>query len=79
MARSDEVAHIEEIAAGIYGLVDAFHIYVSLLERFRAADKPTPVMPARSHPLSAIADDERALLSCRIAVRSSIKQLIAAL
>jgi hypothetical protein len=74
MARSDEVAHIEEIAAGIDALVDAFHIYVSLLESFRRADKP-----ARSRPLAAIADDEKTLLSYRVAVRSSIKRLIAAL
>ena len=79
MARSDEVAHIEEIAAGIDGLVDAFHIYVSLLERFRRADKLTPVLPPRSHPLAAVADDERTLLGCRVALRSSIKQLTTAL
>jgi hypothetical protein len=79
MARSDEVAHIEEIATGLAVLVDAFHIYASLLERFRSANRPAPGLPPQSLPLSVVADDERILLSCRAAVRSSMKQLITAM
>lgn len=77
-AHSDQVAHIEQIAAGIATVVDSFHMYASMLERFRNNnDTLTGVPPSGS--LAAVADDERVLLACRAALRRSIQQLIAAL
>jgi hypothetical protein len=73
---SDERVHVEQVAAKIARLVDAFHIYASMLERFRQEDQPD-LTPSR--PLAAIAEDEKVLLACRVAVRKSLQQLYGAL
>lgn len=72
-AHSDEKVHVEEVAARIAGVVDAFHIYASMLERFRQGEEPGLLLQSR--PLAAVADDQRVLLSCRAAVRNSLQQL----
>ena len=79
IAHSDEVAHVEEIAAGMAGVVDSFHMYASMLERFRGTKDAAAGLPTQSAPLAAVADDERVLLTCRAALRRSIQQLISAL
>jgi hypothetical protein len=75
IARSDEIAHVEEMATGMVGVVDTFQIYASMLERFRCADETA----SPSGPLAAAADDERVLLNCRAALRKSMQQVMAAL
>lgn len=77
-ARSDKVAHVTEIATKVAAIVDAFHIYASMLERSRKSGQVTIGSP-RPGPLAAVADDERVLLSCRADLRESMQQLIAAL
>lgn len=79
IGRGDEVAHVEGLAARVTAVVDAFHMYASMLERFRKTHQTAMVPPPQSQPLAAIADDERILLSCRAALRRSMQQLIAAL
>jgi hypothetical protein len=79
IAPDDEAApHVEEVATRIAAVVDTFHIYASMLKRFRSADQ-TAVVPPQSRPLAAVADDERLLLGCRATLRESMQQLIAAL
>jgi hypothetical protein len=73
---SDERVHVEQVAAKIARVVDAFHIYAGMLERFRQADEME--LP-QLRPLAAVAEDERVLLACRVAVRRSLQQLFAAL
>lgn len=77
-ARSDKVAHVTEIAAKVAAVVDAFHMYASMLERSRSVSQAA-IGSSRSGPLAAVADDERVLLSCRADLRESMQQLIAAL
>ena len=77
-AHSDQAAHIEEIAAGIATVVDSFHMYASMLERFRNNNDTAAGLPP-SGSLAAVADDERVLLTCRAGLRRSIQHLIAAL
>jgi hypothetical protein len=78
ITRSDEVAHVEEMATGMAAVVDSFQIYASMLERFRSADEAAS---GQSQPgsLAAVADDERVLLSCRVALKRSMQQLVGAL
>ena len=78
IAHGDKRAHVTEIAAGIAPVVDALHMYGSMLERLRSISQ---VMMGSPHPgsLAAAADDERVLLSCRAALRTSLQQLTAAL
>lgn len=78
IARSDEVAHVEEMAAGMAAIVDTFQIYGSMLERFRCTNDAVSGL-SQSGSLGAVADDERVLLSCRVALRRSMKQLISSL
>jgi hypothetical protein len=79
IAHSDEVAHVAEIAAGIATVVDSFHMYASMLERFRGIKDAATGLPTQSGPLAAVADDERVLITCRAALRRSMQQLMAAL
>jgi hypothetical protein len=78
-AHSDERAHLQEVAARIAAVVDAFHIYASMLERFRSDAEPAPGELPSARPLTALAEDEKVLLSCRAAVRKSMQQLFTAL
>ena len=78
IAPYDGIALIE-IAARIAAVVDAFQMYASMLERFRSASQTAAVLPSQPLSLAVVADDERVLLSCRAALRSSIQQLITAL
>ena len=78
IGRGGEIAHVEGLAARVTGVVDAFHMYASMLERFRRIYEAVGV-PPQSQPLAAVADDERVLLSCRAALRRAMQQLIAAL
>lgn len=77
-AHSDQVAHVEEVATGIATVVDSFHMYASMLERFRKNNDMATSLPM-SGSLAAVADDERVLLTCRATLRKSIQQLIASL
>jgi hypothetical protein len=77
IAPNDGIALIE-IAARIAAVVDAFQMYASMLERFRSTSQ-TGVLPSQPLSLAVVAEDERVLLSCRAALRSSIQQLIATL
>jgi hypothetical protein len=77
-ARSDKVAHVTEVTAKVAVVVDAFHMYASMLERSRSASQ-SAIGSSRSGPLAAVADDERVLLSCRADLRESMQQLIATL
>ncbi len=81
LAHSGEIAHVEEIADKIAAVVDSFQMYASMLERFRSADEANRVAPAAAQcgSLAAVAADERVLLNCRAAVRSSMQQLIGVL
>jgi hypothetical protein len=74
---ADEAAQIEEIAAQLAAVSDAFHMYASNLERFRSADEPGPGQPPR--PLAAVAEEERLLLGWRVGLRGSIQQLMTVL
>lgn len=77
VVQRDEVDHVEEIAESIAAVVDAFHMYASVLEKFRNANRTAIGLPSQSEPLAAIAEDERVLLSCRAALRESMQHLIA--
>jgi hypothetical protein len=80
IAGDAEAAQAEEIAVQLAAIADAFSMYTSMLERFRIASQPEPGLPPPPpQPLAAIADNERLLLSCRAALRSSIQELIIAL
>jgi hypothetical protein len=79
IGRGDEVVHVEGLAARVTAVVDAFHIYASMLERFRRIHQTAMVPPPQSQPLAAVADDERVLLGCRAFLRRSMQQLAAAL
>lgn len=79
IGRGNEVAHVERLAARVTDVVDAFHMYASMLERFRRTYQTVMVPAPQSQPLAAVADDERVLLSCRAVLRRSMQQLIAAL
>jgi hypothetical protein len=74
--RGGEIARVEELAARVTAVVDAFQLYASMLERFRWIHQVRTLPPP---PLAAVADDERVLLSCRGALRRTMQQLIAAL
>jgi hypothetical protein len=78
-AHSDERAHLQEVAARIAAVVDAFHIYASMLERFRNNAEPAPGELPSARSLTALAEDEKVLLTCRAAVRKSMQQLYTAL
>jgi hypothetical protein len=78
IVRSGEAAHIEEIAARVASLVDAFHLYASLLSKFRSVHETSEPEP-QPGPLNATADDERVLLKCRAGLRRSMQHLIGAL
>lgn len=79
ITHSDEVANVEEMAAGMASVVDSFHMYASLLERFRGTKDAATGLAKQSEPLAAVADDQRVLLACRAALRRSMQQLISAL
>jgi hypothetical protein len=78
IVRSGEAAHVQEIAAKVARLVDAFHLYASTLGRFRNVYEATGSEP-QAGPLIAAADDERVLLKCRAELRRSMQHLIGAL
>jgi len=72
-----EAAEIEQIAVQLAAIADAFSMYTSMLERFRIASQPEPGLPPPPpRPLATIAEEERLLLSWRVALRSSIQKLI---
>jgi hypothetical protein len=74
LVANGEAAHIDELAARVASLVDAFHLYASILGSFRNIHEgPQPA------PLLATVDDERVLLKCRAELRKSIQNLISAL
>lgn len=75
VAREDEAAQIDELATQLAAVADAFHMYVSNLERFRRTNESEPGHPPR--PLAAVAEEERLLLGWRASLRDSIQQLIA--
>jgi hypothetical protein len=79
IGRPGEIARVEGLAARVTGVVDAFHMYASMLERFRKIHEAMEVPPLSPQPLAAVADDERVLLSCRAALRRAMQQLIAAI
>lgn len=74
--RGGEIARVEELAARVTAVVDAFQLYVSMLERFRYIHQ---LRTLPSPPLAVVADDERVLLSCRGVLRRTMQRLIAAL
>jgi hypothetical protein len=78
-AASDELANVEKMAVRITAIVDAFHMYASMLERFRRIHQTAMVLPPQSRPLADFAEDERILLSCRATLRKSMQELIATL
>lgn len=78
IAPSDGIALIE-IAARIAAVVDAFQMYASMLERSRITSQTVATGPSQPPSLAIVADDERVLLSCRAALRSSMQQLIISL
>jgi hypothetical protein len=75
VAREDEAAQVDELATQLATVADAFHMYVSNLERFRRTSEADLGQPSR--PLAAIAEEERLLLGWRASLRDSIQQLIA--
>lgn len=77
ISQSEEVDQVEEIAESIAAVVDAFHMYSTMLEKFRNANRTGIRLPSQSEPLAAVADDERVLLSCRAALRGSMQHLVA--
>jgi hypothetical protein len=78
ITHSDQIASVEEIASLLAAVGDAFHLYASMLERFRSAEAGTGLSP-QPRPLVAVAEDERLLVSCRVALRGSLQQLISVL
>jgi hypothetical protein len=54
-------------------------MYASMLERFRITGEAAMALPSQPLSLAVVAEDERVLLSCRAALRSSIQQLITVL
>jgi hypothetical protein len=78
IVRSDEMAHITEIAARMAPVVDAFHVYASTLKRFRSSDLAA-MGSLHPEPLAAAVDEERALVGCRATLRTSLRQLTEAL
>ncbi len=76
VAREDEAAQVDELATQLAIVADAFHMYVSNLERFRRTNEAELGQPLR--PLAAVAEEERLLLGWRASLRDSIQQLIAA-
>lgn len=74
-----EAAQITEIAMQLAAVADAFSMYASMLKRFRIASQPEPGLPPPSQSLTVVADDERLMLKCRAALRTSIQELITAL
>jgi len=79
IADEDELTPIKEIVAKMPAVVDAFHIYASMLKTFRSARQVAIGPPAPPEPLTAAADNERELLRCRADLRESMQQLIAVL
>jgi hypothetical protein len=78
-ARTGVRAQLDDIATRLAQVVDDFHIYASMLERFQRANRRIVGESAQSPALSAIAEDERLLISCRGALRTSIADLTAVL
>ncbi len=78
IARSDEAAHMTEIAAKIVPVVDAFQVYASTLKKFRNTELSATGSP-RPESLAAVVDNERVLVDCRAALRASLQQLTEAL
>ena len=68
-----EAAHLEELAARVASLVDAFHLYASILGSFR------DIQEGLQAALLATVDDERVLLRCRAELRKSMQNIIGAL
>jgi hypothetical protein len=76
-ARPGMRAQLDDIAARLGQVVDDFQMYASILTRFQQADLHIVGESAQSRALSAIAEDERLLISCRSALRISIAELTA--
>jgi hypothetical protein len=74
VAHDDEAAQIDELATALAVVADAFHMYVSNLERFRRANEAGLGQPPR--PLAAMAEEEKLLLGWRASLRDSIQELI---
>jgi hypothetical protein len=72
-------AQLDDIATRLAQVVDDFHIYASMLERFQHSNRRIVGESAQSRALSSIAEDERLLISCRGALRASIAGLTAVL
>jgi hypothetical protein len=73
-----EAAQASEIATQLAAVADAFAMYASMLEKSRIANHAEPGLAPTPRPLAAVADDERLLLNCRVALRRSMQELIAA-
>jgi hypothetical protein len=71
----DEMAQLGELGERLAVLVDTFHLYASMLERFRNADR----QPPQSRPAADVANYERYLLRCRADLRRAMQDLVAAL
>jgi hypothetical protein len=79
VADDGDLAPVQEMAARLATVVDAFHIYASMLKTFRS-NRQAALGPLSSpEPLAVTAENERELLRCRADLRESIQQLIAAL
>jgi hypothetical protein len=77
LGRRLEEPHVNDIAGQLAAMLDAFHLYASTLERFRSTHRAATGSPQRQPAaLSAIAEDEVALLGYRAALRTSMQQLI---
>jgi hypothetical protein len=74
----EEAANLTDIAAEVPAVLDAFHLYASMLDRYRKANRAASGSP-RPGPLAAVADDERVLLGSRADLRESMQRLIAVL
>jgi hypothetical protein len=77
LGRRLEEPHVNDIAGQLAAMLDAFHLYASTLESFRSTCRAATGSPQRQPAaLSAIAEDEVALLGYRAALRTSMQQLI---
>ena len=78
VTHSDEIVQVDEITTHLAAVVDAFHMYSSMLERSRSAEAGLGLSP-QPRPLAVVADDERLLVSYRVTLRGALQQLISVL